>query len=439
VLLAGVSQTANAKTAAAKSVVTRDKVRLAIVGIGNRGWSLIRAFDDTGLVEWVAAAEVDPDGEHCVEPRAHLGNIPIYRDFREMLVQEDKNIDAVVVATPDFSHFPVTLACMHAGKHVFVEKPLAHTFAEVEALIEAERTTGVVTQMGNQGHSGANYFQFKAWREAGVIKDVTRIDAHMNSPRRWHGWDVNSFDTGGMIPPGMDWDLWHVGRPVHDFSERLHPGNWRSWYAYGSGAFGDWAPHILDTCHRFLDLGLPSKIEAVKRDGPSDFIFPQASTIKFSFPTRGEHPPCDITWYDGVDNLPPVPAEESPDAKLQRNGKFIYSDETVFRGGTHSATLRVIPPERMRELGPTLPKFPQKNSDHFANFCLACLGKEEARSPFSVSGPLSQVFILGIIAQRLGGSLEFDRATKSFPKHPIANELLTAPPLRPGWESAYGA
>lgn len=415
------------------------KVRLAVVGIGNRGWQIMRAFDDTGLIEFVAAAEVDPEGPHCVEPRARLGSAPVYRDFREMLAKEDKNIDAVAIATPDFAHFPVAMACMRAGKHVFVEKPLAHTFQEVEDLITAERATGVVTQMGNQGHSGANYFQFKAWHEAGIIKDVTRIDAYMNSPRRWHGWNVDGFEAGTPVPPGMDWDLWHVGRPLHPFSERLHPGNWRSWYAYGSGAFGDWAPHILDTCHRFLELGLPARIEAVKRDGPNDFIFPQASTIRFSFPARGAQPPCTITWYDGVDNLPPVPPEESPGTELQRNGKFIYGGDTVFRGGTHSATLRILPAERMRELAPTLPKFPQKNSDHFANFALACLGREEARSPFSVSGPLSQVFILGIIAQRLGGSLEFDPVTKSFPRHPLANELLTAPPIREGWADVYRA
>jgi len=417
----------------------RDKVRMAVVGIGHRGWQVIRNLDETGLVEWVAAAEVDPDGEHCIEPRAFLGSVPLYRDFREMLDKDGDKFDAVAICTPDFSHFPVTLACMNAGKHVFVEKPLAHTFQECEMLIDAEIRTGVVTQMGNQGHSGANYFQFKEWAEAGVIKDITRIDAHMNSPRRWHGWEVNGFDSGQSVPSGMDWDLWHAGRPLHPFSERLHPGNWRSWYAYGSGAFGDWAPHILDTAHRFLDLGLPSKIEAIKRDGPNDFIFPQASTIKFSFPARGNKPPCEVTWYDGVDNLPPLPPEEDPNAQRQRNGKYLYSDDMVFRGGTHSATLRIIPPERMRELAPTLPRFPQKNSDHFANFCLACLGKEEARSPFSVSGPLTQVFVLGIIAQRLGGTLEFDRRTQRFTQHPLANDLLSAPPPRVGWEDVYRA
>ena len=415
------------------------KVRMAVVGIGNRGRNVINSLTSSELVEWVCAAEVDPEGKHCTESKDMLGPIPIYHDFRDMLDRHANEIDAVAIATPDFAHFPVAMACMRAGKHVYVEKPLAHTFQEVELLIAEAARTGVVTQMGNQGHSGANYFQFEAWKEAGIINNITRIDAHMNSPRRWHGWDVPGFDQGTPIPPGMDWDTWHVGRPMHPFSERLHPGNWRSWFAYGSGAFGDWAPHILDTCHRFLDLGLPSKIEAVKRDGANDFIFPQASTIRFSFPARGSEPPCVVTWYDGVENLPPIPKEESPDYKIQRNGKYIYGEDTVFRGGTHSATLRVIPTDRMRAMAPTLPKFSQKNSDHFENFALACLGKETSRSPFAVSGPLSQVFILGIIAQRLGGTFHFDRNTKRFINHPLANDLLTAPPARAGWEDIYRA
>lgn len=415
----------------------RDKVRLAAVGIGNRGEQIIDAFAETGLVEFVTAADVDLQADHCAKSRARFANLPLYQDFRTMLAEQADHIDAVIIATPDFAHCPVALAAMAAGKHVYLEKPLAHTFQEVELLIAQAAATGVVTQMGNQGHSGANFFQFKAWHEAGLIQDVTRIDAYMNSPRRWHGWTVNGFDRGDPSPPTLDWDLWHVGRPMHPFSPRLHPGNWRSWFAYGDGAFGDWAPHILDTAHRFLDLGLPERIEAVRRDGPNDFIFPQATTIRFSFPARGAQPPCVVTWYDGVDNLPPLPAEENPDLARQPNGKYLYSATHVFKGGTHSAPLRLLPEAKMRELAPTLPRFPQKNSDHFANFALACLGREETRSPFAISGPLSQVFILGVIAQRLGGTFHFDRETKRFLDHPLANDLLAGPPPRPGWEHLY--
>lgn len=412
------------------------RVRMALVGIGNRGWELLRAFDDTGLVEWVGAADVDFMGAHCTEARTRLEGVPLYQDFREMLAKHGDAIEAVIIATPDFSHTPIAMACMAAGKHVYVEKPLAPTFHEIDLLMEQERRTGVVTQMGNQGHSGANYFQFKAWKEAGVIKDVTRVDAYMNGVRRWHGWKVDGFADAETAPPTVDWDLWNAGRPLKPYSRKLHPQEWRGWYGLGSGALGDWAAHILDTCHRFLDLGMPSVVEAVRRDDPSDYIFPQATTLRFSVPARGGMPPCEVKWYDGVENLPPLPDEDDPTVKRQSAGKFIYGSH-VFKGGTHEAPLRIIPATKMQELAPSLPKIPPKYSNHYANFALACQGLEEARSPFSVSGPLSQFLALGIIAQRLGGRLEFDRKTRRFTNSDAANKLLSPPPPREGWEQFY--
>ncbi len=305
-------------------------------------------------------------------------------------------------------------------------------------LMARAEQSGVVTQMGNQGHSGNNYHQFKAWTEAGIIKDVTRIDMFMNSPRRWHGWKIDGFPAGEPVPPTLDWDLWHANTHMHAFSPKLHPENWRSWFAYGDGAFGDWGPHILDTAHQFLALGLPHAIEAVKRDGPNEFIFPQASTIRFDFAARPGMPPVEVFWYDGVANLPPLPVELGPGANPGRlNGKFIYSKTLVFAGGTHSETLRILPEEKMRAMAPDLPHIAGGFSDHFQNFALACLGREETKSPFHISGPLSQVFLLGVIAQRLGGRLEFDPGTKRFTNSVRANELLAGEPPRPGWEQYF--
>jgi predicted dehydrogenase len=355
-----------------------------------------------------------------------------------MLDEMHATIDAVCVATPDHSHFPVAMEVMRRGKHIYLEKPLAHTFQEVELLMAMAAKSGVVTQMGNQGHSGNNYFQFKAWTEAGIIKDVTRIDAFMNASRRWHGWKVTGFPDAEPLPPGLDWDAWHAARPVHPFSARLHPQNWRSWFHYGSGAFGDWAPHMLDTAHRFLDLGLPHTIEAVRRDEPSPFIFPQASTIRFEFAARGAMPPVEVFWYDGQKNRPPLPGELGPGAILaEENGKFLYSRTLVFKGGTHGDTLRILPESRMQEMAASLPKIAGGFSDHAVNFVRACQGTEEARSPFSVSGPLTQVFILGIIAQRLGGTLKFDCGKRQFTGNAEANALLAGPPPRKGWEGHY--
>jgi hypothetical protein len=191
---------------------------------------------------------------------------------------------------------------------------------------------------------------------------------------------------------------------------------------------------------------LPRVIEAVRRDGPNDFIFPQASTIRFDFAARQSMPPVEVYWYDGVENLPPRPAEDRPPAgqnavpaadSTQLNGKYLYAGSLVFKGGTHGDTLRIIPEERMRAMAGDLPRITGRYSDHFENFVLACRGREQARSSFDISGPLTQVFLLGVIAERLGGRLEFDPQTKRFIGNPRANELLKGPPPRHGWESYY--
>jgi hypothetical protein len=304
-------------------------------------------------------------------------------------------------------------------------------------MMAAEKKYKVAAQMGNQGHSGYNYLQFEAWVKAGIIKNVTKVTAFMNKSRRWHGWKITGYPKGEKVPKTLDWDLWLATAQYHDFSSKLHPGNWRSWYDFGNGAFGDWGPHTLDTIHRFLKLGLPVEVSADKLDGPNRFIFPQASTIAFSFPARGEMPPVKITWYDGVKNLPPRPKELAAKRRMDACGKIIYSDEFVFKGGTHHSTLRIIPDSKMREVAGRLPRITGKHSNHTKNFLLACKGEEKTRSSFDVSGPLTQVFLLGVIAQRLGGKLAFDRKTKQITNNEIANRLLVGPPPRKGWEQYY--
>jgi hypothetical protein len=236
----------------------------------------------------------------------------------------------------------------------------------------------------------------------------------------------------------MDWDTWLMTRKYRPYNDKLHEGNWRSWYEFGNGAFGDWGPHTLDTVHRFLKLGLPERITAVMREGVKTNIYPMSSTIKFDFPARGPGMPAmDITWYDGVKNLPPRPKELEDKRKIEGCGKIIYSKDLIFKGGTHSKTLRIIPEAKMRDMNDKLPRITGKNSDHYENFLLACKGEEKTRSSFDVSGPLTQVFLLGVIAQRLGGTLQFDRKTKQITNNKIANQLLTGPGPRKGWEEFY--
>lgn len=431
------------------------KINLACVGIGYRGGDIIKEFEKTGLANVVALCDVDMGAKHTQEIMGKYPKAKRFKNFREMFDKMGNEIEAVSVGTPDHSHFPICMMAIALGKHVYVEKPMGRTFYEAELLMQAaKKYPNVVTQVGNQGHSEANYFQFKAWKEAGIIKDVTEVVAHMNSARRWHGWDPNIYKLpeGQPIPQGMDWDTWLMSIPYHDYNEKYHYGNWRCWYDFGMGALGDWGAHILDTVHEFLDLGLPYEINPTMLEGHNDYFFPMSSTIQFRFPRRRDMPALDITWYDGVNNQPPLPrgygvSELDPNiptvagGKIEtRNlnpGKIIYSKDLIFKGGSHGSTLSIIPEEKAKEMASQLPPVPKSPSNHFANFLLACMGEEKTRSPFEVFGPMSQVFSLGVMAQRLNTPLQFDRNTKVITNNEFANSMLAGLPPRKGWEEFY--
>lgn len=419
-----------------KEKAASDKINMALIGIGGRGGSLAKTFGNSGEVNVVALCDVDMGSRHTSASEKRFPDAKKYQDFRKMFDEMADKIDACQVAVADHSHFPICMLAMSLGKHVYVEKPLCHRFEEAELLMAAEKKYKVACQMGNQGHGGYQYNQFKDYVKAGILDQTTRIDAFMNNPRRWHGWKVDGFPTGEKMPETLNWDIWLGTRPQTPFSRKLHPGNWRSWYRFGNGAFGDWGPHTLDTAHEFLELGLPEKVTAVKRDGPSDWIFPQASTIQFDFPARGKMPPVVITWYDGVKNLPPRPKELEEKRKLRRCGKVIYAGDLVFYGGTHSDTLRLIPESKNKEMASKLPK-PDRTSSHHGNFLNACRGEEVCRSRFEISGPLTEMFLLGVIAQHLGGALEFDRQSKKITNSAEAHKLLVGTPPRKGWEEFY--
>ena len=231
-----------------------EKVKIAYIGIGNRGQQNIDEFAKTNMVEVVALCDVDLQGKQCQKVLNMYPNAKRYTDFRKLFDEYSDHFDAVAISVPDHTHFFVCMAAMKHGKHVYCEKPLIRTFQEGEILIEmANRHPELATQVGNQGHSEANYFQFKAWMEAGIIKDVTKVVAHMNNDRRWHkyDWNMKKMPEGDPIPAGMDYDTWHGGVRYHNFSNLYHQGDWRSWYDFGMGALGDWGAHLLDTVHEF--------------------------------------------------------------------------------------------------------------------------------------------------------------------------------------------
>lgn len=436
-------------------VSPNERINLAWCGIGNRAGDIALSLYNTGLVNIVALCDVDLGAPHTLKILKQFPHIPRFTDFRSMFDKLGNEIDAVSIGVPDHSHFPITMMAMALGKHVYVEKPLARTFLESELLLKAaNKYNKVVTQMGNQGHSEANYFQFKTWVDAGIIKDVTKISAHMNYPRRWHGWntEMKSFPQKEKIPTTLDWNEWLGTAEHHDFNKDFINGQWRCWYDFGLGALGDWGAHIIDTAHEFLDLGLPQEIDPVKLDGHNHLFFPQASTLKFKFPERHNMPPVEITWYDGVDNLPPIPAGygisgldptipppstgELKPTELNP-GKIIYSKDYTFKGGSHGSVLSIISQEGKEDITTILPEVPESSSDHFQNFLLACKDEEKARSRFEISAPLSQVLSLGVISQQLNEKILIDREKKTIIGNEVANALLKGVPPRKGWEQYY--
>jgi predicted dehydrogenase len=428
------------------------KVNLACCGIGNRGAEDVNALYATGLANIVALCDTDMGAPHTQAILKKFPNVPRFQDFRQMFDKMGKDIEAVSVGVPDFSHFPIAMLAMSLGKHVYCEKPMGHSFRQIELMMAAEKKYKVAAQMGNQGHSEANYFQFKAWVDAGIIENVTKITAYMNSARRWHGMKVSGYLPEQPIPATLDWDVWLTMAEFHKYNKGYVNGDWRSWFDFGNGALGDWGAHIFDTAHEFLQLGLPTEVEAVKLDGYSPFIFPQASTLAFRFPARGTMPPVELTWYDGQNNLPPLPNDigdavvdanipppstGSIDTKKRPPGKVIYGEGLTFKGGSHGTTLKIIPESKAKEMESKLPPVPKSPSNHHANFLKACKGEEKCRSSFAVAGPLCQTMSLGVIAQRVNAKLDFDPATKQITNHKVANGLLAGVPPRKDWEQFY--
>ena len=430
------------------------KVRLACVGIGQQAWNDIQQFQKTGLCEIAALCDTDLDGPQCVEALKAFPNAPRFCDFRKMLDVMDGRIDAVAVMNPDFSHFPALMAAMKRGLAVFAEKPLAHTFEECELLMQAAAKYGVVTQMGNQGHSGENYFQMRDYVAKGIIDPakVTKIVTHMNNPRRWHKWNgkVSAFPKGEELPKGLDWDTWLGTANFHAYSKDYVQGEWRSWYDFGNGCLGDWGAHTMDANHEFLELGLPTEIKIRDVKGWNPFVFPMQDTLTFTFPKTAKRGAITLEWYEGLTNLPKLPkgykylawggeipaakGSTADEAQTLIPGKAIYlSDGTVWEGQSHAAKLL-----KVGDFG-YQPEFERPGSNHYANFLLGVMGLEKTRSPFSVAAPLSEVFCLGCIAQRLNRSFLFDPATKQVIGDEEANALLkgTKGTPRKGWEEFY--
>ena len=409
-----------------------EKLNIAGIGVGGMGAANLRALQSENIV-----ALCDVDSEYAGKTFAAYPAAARYTDYRVML-EKEKNIDAVVIATPDHTHAVITLAAMKAGKHVYCQKPLTHTVYEARRLAQAAQECGVRTQMGIQGHSSKEARQIREWIAAGVIGAVREVVAWCSLtyyPWGHAGWSsplaVRPSETPAP-PASLDWDLWLGPAPARPYHPTYHPMTWRSWWDFGCGMMGDRGAHTLDPVFWALDLGAPESVEASSTDLNPD-TYPIASVVRYQFPARGAMPPVSVTWYDGL--RPPAPAGLGDSRTLgdSEGGVLFIGEDGYLTCGVYGNSPRLAPEERMKTFTPPPETIPRVNGSHEMDWVQACKDGRAAGADFSYSGPLTEVALLGNIAKRLpGNTLHWDHASMSFTNAPEATALVN-PPYREGW------
>lgn len=417
---------------AASSATLAKPMRLAFVGVGGQGANNIRTL--TGHI-FVAFADVD-DAQAASIYR-EFPKVPRYRDYRRMLERHREEIDGVVVSTPDHSHHPIALAVMQAGLHVYVEKPLATTIWECRELEAAARLHGVKTQLGVQGHSTGALRILREWLDAGAIGPVRAVHLWTDrmQPGRYTSADAPA--PAEPIPPTLDWDLWQCTRPARAYSSLYVPNRWRNWWDYGTGPFGDIGVHMFDVLEFALELGFPDLVEA---EAPyhNAFTAPPWTRARFDFPARGVRPPLTVHWCNGTKDgaflrpteVPRLPAEI---IATSLNGMaFVGDDATAFIPDIRATSApRIYPSTREAEVLASRPArtLPRPKGTHFDDWFRAIRDGGEASAHFSYGAPLTEMVLLGQLAQRTGRPIRWDRARLRTLDSPEADALVR-PALR---------
>jgi predicted dehydrogenase len=384
-----------------------DKLNIAAVGVGGMGKHNLGRCETENIV---ALCDVDFDLAKPVFEK--YPNARQYKDFRVML-EEQKDIDAVIIATPDHSHAVIAMAAMARKKHVYVQKPLTHSVHEARLLTETARKQGVVTQMGNQGHSGEGIRLLCEWVWDGAIGPVREAHAWTNRPVWPSGIEVDRPADAPATPPGLDWDLWLGPARTRPYHPAYHPAKWRAWWDFGTGSLGDMACHIVDPLFWALKLKYPISVEAniskywhafFQETQPKNEGFPRSTIVRYRFPAREEMPAVDLTWWDGG-LVPARPAGLEAGRRMGDldGGILLIGDEGAILAGCYGESPRVVPESRMRRYrrpGRTLERIPEGPDGHEQDWIRACKGGKPASSSFEYSGPLSETVLMGNLAVR---------------------------------------
>jgi predicted dehydrogenase len=402
-----------------------DRIRHAAFGAGGMAWSDLTKIASCNNVEIVAVCDVDLS--QAANARKKFPKARIYQDWRELLEKEAANIDTVNVSTPDHMHAPIAVSAMRLGKHVYGQKPLAHNLREVRRMTEIAAETKVVTQMGIQIHSSAEY----------QLGALLMRDEIIGKTREIHSWCAKSWgdmtprpDQNDPVPEGFDWDLWlGVGgeRPFIG-GNYYHPGNWRKRLDFGTGTLGDMGCHILDPL--FMGLALAAPI-SVRSEGPPPNAWNWALDGKaiYSF-KQTPHTTGDITltWYDGKTSPPPEVVALIGGKPLPQSGSILIGTEGVMLL-PHVGMPELLHPEKFANFG--MPA--AESANHYAQFIEACRGNGRTSADFAYSGPLTDAILLGCVASRFPNiELAWDAQALKF-DHAEAN-LHVGRDYRQGWE-----
>ncbi len=416
-----------------------EKLNIACIGIGGKG---AMDADYVAHENIVAFCDVDFSASRAPKVVAKYPMAKRYQDFRVML-DKQKDIDAVMIATPDHTHTIISLEAMRRGKHVYTQKPLTHTIHEARVMKQAARKYKIATQMGNQGQADEEPRRIREMIWDGVIGPVHEVHIWTDRPNKGLAgvfWPqgIDKPESTPKVPPSLDWDLWLGPAPVRAYHPIYHPFKWRGWWDFGTGALGDIGCHRFDPVFRTLKLGYPTSVQASSTLVNTE-TYPSGSLVTYEFPARKGMPPVTLKWYDG--GLKPPRPEGLPEGVSMETNNILYvGDKGMILGH------RILPETLRRSYEPPEPSIPP-SPGHYQEWINACKGGPPANSNFDWAGPLTEVVLMGNVALRMGlkekldsQKLLWDADTRQFSNLPEANTYLTKE-YRKGWtldETASG-
>ena len=405
-----------------------ERIQVGSIGVGGKGAGEVKDAADNGA-QIVALCDVNAK-QRTNRVTKNFPDARFYQDFREMLANEDKNIDAVTVSTPDHTHCHAAVTAMSMGKHVYCQKPLTHSIWEARLLAETARHYKVSTQMGNQAHAGEPIRRGVELIRAGLIGKVQEVHAWTNRPIWPQGMAVRP--EAQPVPDSLNWDLWLGPAPFRPYNEAYTPFNWRGWWDFGTGALGDMGCHIMDMPFWALDLKHPTSVDA-DQDGNTAESGPKSSIVTYRFPAGKYSTDLTFRWYDGG-RMPSPDVFEGTGRDPNWGKKYdliMIGEKGKFVFNRRSERWKTFPETLLEEFqAPEKTIHRVENED--AEWLAAIKGGPVAASSFDYSGPFTETVLLGNLAVRFG-KIDWDGENLKANNRAAAAAVIKRD-YRDGWE-----